>query len=268
MICSAVKKKGSTEQCPLRAIAGHTVCGKHARSKTVVLWADANRGLSEKITRIQARIRGWLVRRRLALAGPGVLCRKNLSNDEDLETCEESSREDPFTYFAFEESGKIWWFSFPTLWKWCIRNPTNPYTKVALSSSTRKRLREIWYYNRRRKIPLPLAPANVEERIRIYWNVIIQTLEDCGFGEIYLNTNFSKNTYNTILRLIRDDIPVTMRNKSARDRVDRHIRAALASTVPLHMYLAQCAYTLMIILMVPKDPYELAFTFLSAMYRA
>lgn len=268
MICAAVRKKGSTEQCSAKAITGHTLCGRHLRCKTVVLWADANKTLSSKVTRVQARIRGWLLRKRLALAGPGVLCRKNLSNDEDLDTCVESNREHPMSYFAFEESGKIWWFSFPTLWRWCIRNPTNPYTKVPLSAPTRKRLREMWYYHRKRKLPLPLVPANFDERMRIYWNVILQTFEDYGFGEIYLSLNFTKGDYISILRMIRDDIPVTMRNKAAQERVSRHIKLALASVAPLNTYLLQCAYTLMIILMVPKDPYELAFTMLSAIYRA
>lgn len=267
MICSAVRKKGSVDQCQARPIAGHPFCGRHARAKNVVLWKDANKDLSGKILRIQTRVRGWLVRKRLSLAGPGVLCRKNLANDEDLETCEESTREHPFNYFAFEESGKIWWFSFPTIWKWCIRNPTNPYTKVPLSSATRKRLRELWHYHRRHKLPLPKGPPEYGERLRTYWNVIRQTLEDHGFGDLYLTTNLTKSDYVAMFRMIRDDIPVTVRNKIVRERVDRHIRLALTSPVPIETFLLQCAYTLMVILMVPKDPYDLAFTVLSAIYR-
>jgi len=267
MICAAVRKKGSKEQCSARAYPGHTLCGRHARCKTVVLWTDANKDLSNRLVRIQARIRGWLLRSRLKLAGPGVLCRKNLANDEDLETCEESSREHPLSYFAFEESGKVWWFSFPTIWKWCIRNPTNPYTKVPLSTETRKRLRQLWYYHRKHKLPLPKGPPQFDERMRSYWNIIRQSLEDYGFGELYININFSKNEYMSMFRMIRDDIPVTMSNKAARERIDRHLRVALSSMVPLQTYLLQCAYTLMICLMVPKDPYELAFTVLSAIYR-
>lgn len=267
MLCASVRKKGSLDQCPSRAISGHPFCGRHARSKNVVRWADANKNLASKLVRVQARIRGWLLRKRVALGGPGVLCRKNLANDEDLETCEESSREHPFNYFAFEEAGKIWWFSFPTLWKWCIRNPSNPYTKVPLSQATRKRLRAMWYYHRRNKLPLPKAPPQFEERLRAYWNVVIQTLEDYGFGEIYLNIHFTKSEYISMFRMIRDDIPVTMSNKLARERVERHIRIVLSSVAPLQTYLLQCAYTLMVILMVPNDPYELAFTVLSALYR-
>lgn len=267
MLCASVRKRGCLDQCPLKALQGHTLCGKHAKSKTVVLWADANRSLSAKLVRIQALIRGWLIRKRLQLGGPGVLSRKGLANDEDLETCEESSREDPFTYFAFEESGKIWWFSFQTIWKWCIRNPTNPYTKVPLSSDTRKRLRAMWYYQRRNKLPLPKAPAQFGERNQAYWNVILQTFEDYGFGQVAMSINIPKHAYNTMFRLLRDDIEVTMTNKAAKERVDKHIRTVLLSTSPLQLYLLQCAYTLMVILMIPKDPYELAFTVLSALYR-
>jgi hypothetical protein len=267
MSCAAVRKKGSTEKCNLKALKGHSLCGRHARSKCPVLWADANKTLSSNIVRVQSLVRGWLVRKRLSLGGPGVLSRKHLSNDEDLETCEESSREHPFNYFAFEESGKIWWFSFPTIWKWCIRNPTNPYTKVPLSNETRTRLRAMWHYQRRNKLPLPKGPTQYEERIRAYWNVIQQTFEDHGFGEIHVDIRLTKQSYSTMLRLIRDDIPVTMTDKFARERIERHIRAALASDAPLQLYSLQCAYTLMVILMVPKDPYELAFTVLSALYR-
>jgi hypothetical protein len=213
-------------------------------------------------------VRGWLLRKRLALAGPGVLCRKNLANDEDLETCEESTREHPLRYFAFEESGKVWWFSFPTLWKWCIRSPTNPYTKVPLSTETRKRLREVWYYHRRHKLPLPTPPPQFDERMRAYWNVILQTLEDYGFGEVFISMNISKTEYLAILRMIYDDIPVTMRNAFDRERVRRHIRNVFASNAGVSLYRLQCAYTLMLILMVPKDPYELAFTILSSLYRS
>jgi hypothetical protein len=97
-------------------LKGHTLCGTHARAKNVTLWAEAHKGNTSGLRKAQGLIRGWLVRRRLRYAGPGVLCRKNLANDEDLETCEESSKEHPFDYFAFEENGKVWWFHFPTLW--------------------------------------------------------------------------------------------------------------------------------------------------------
>lgn len=269
MSCAAVKKKGSLQQCPSKPLKGHTLCGRHVRSKHVVLWIDANKSKSHILVRTQAIIRGWLLRKRLALGGPGVLSRKNLANDEDLETCEESSREHPFTYFGFEESGKIWWFSFPTIWKWCVRNPTNPYTKVPLSADTRKRIRQMWYYQRSHRLPLPVLAPSFNDRLTSYWNVIRQIIEDHGFGEIHPNIvlHLRKSQYNVMFRMIRDDIPVTMQNKSDRERVDKYLRIAIQNTTNIQNYILYASYTLMLVLMIPKDPYELCFTILSAMYR-
>jgi RNase P protein component len=98
--------------------------------------------------------------------------------------------------------------------------------------------------------------------------VILQTLEDYGFGEVFISMNISKTEYLAILRMIYDDIPVTMRNAFDRERVRRHIRNVFASNAGVSLYRLQCAYTLMLILMVPKDPYELAFTILSSLYRS
>ena len=96
------------------------------------------------MVRAQALVRGWLLRKRLALGGPGVLRRSLVTNDEDLVTCESKETIRPFEYFGFEENGKVWCFSFPSLWKWAVRShqPVNPYTKVPLDIETRKRMHE------------------------------------------------------------------------------------------------------------------------------
>lgn len=269
MECSAVRKIGSLERCSAKCIKGHEFCGRHMRSKHVVLWRDANKSRSQKIARAQGLVRGWLLRKRLALGGPGVLCRRDLANDEDLETCEESAKEHPYNYFGFEEAGKIWWFSFPTIWKWCLRNPTNPYTKVSLSADTRKRLREMWYFHKRHRLPLPASPPTFQDRLHGYWNIILQTFDDYGFGDIHPNivNQLTKQQYMVMFRMIREDIPVTMRNSKAREKVDYHLRLALNYSAPMNNYILFAAYTLMITLMIPKQPYELAFTVLSALYR-
>lgn len=274
ILCASVKRKGCKDQCPTRALAGHTLCGRHARSKNIVLWKDANAHRSQGIIKAQAVIRGWLLRTRLAMAGPGVLRRRNLANDEDLETCEESSKEDPFSYFAFEESGKIWWFHFPTLWRWCIRKqtPTNPYTKVPLSAETRKRLRAMWAYNRRHKLPLPQEPANSIERMEGRWYIISQLLEDNGFGDLDPNwfSRLTKRQLVEIFHMIKDDIDVTISHQRVRASTRKFVTHALslAQTSSAPQYLLQASYVLMIILVTPRDPYTLAFTMLSAMYRS
>lgn len=146
MKCASVRKKGSLDQCPANALFGHTLCGSHARAHTTVLWADANASKTACIIKIQAFVRGGLLRKRLRLNGPGVLYRSGLANDEDLVTCEDKERQDPLTYFAFNENGKVWWFDYATLSNWVYRSniPLNPYTKVPLDIDTKRRMFQIW----------------------------------------------------------------------------------------------------------------------------
>lgn len=273
--CASVKKKGSTDQCSAKPLRGHTLCGTHARAKHVTLWCDAHKDRSKSLVRFQAIVRGWLVRRRLRYAGPGVLCRKNLANDEDLETCEEASKENPYEYFAFEENGKVWWFHFPTLWKWCLRSeqPTNPYTKVPLSDDTRKRLRAIWGYCYRHKLSRPTEPETLNERLVGRWNIVCQLFADHGFGNIdpRMFLRMGKYDYVAVFRFLRDDMEMVFsKNNNTKQYVIRNCNRMIynASVVQSNMYILNSSYTLMIMLLYPKDPYILAFTILSALYRA
>ena len=206
MLCTSVRRKGSIEQCGSRALLGHTLCGTHARSKSVKLWADANVGKIAAAQRIQAIVRGWLVRNRLALAGPGVLQRTLLSNDEDLETCETANRQHPMDYFAFTENGKTWWFDFATLWKWSQMSiePVNPYTKVPLSVETKQRLRRMWSARRRRRQPLPLEPSSFQERLRHRWTVVCQIFADTALGVMNPDAllRLTKNDYIVLFRIV------------------------------------------------------------------
>lgn len=271
--CASVKKKGSTQQCTAKALAGHTLCGRHARSKTVTLWTDANKDNSARMCKAQALVRGWLVRSRLALAGPGVLRRKDLANDEDLETCETSDRVHPYDYFAFEEAGKVWWFQVGTLWRWVIRKqtPSNPYTKVPLTTDTRKRLRAIWAYNRRHKHPLPAESSDSMERMQHRWNVISQVLGDNGFGELHPNSflNLTKRQYVSIFHMMDQDLEFTVPNRKLRSFAHRIALQAItmSHTTPAAPYILQSSYLLMVLLATAKEPYTVCFTLLSAMYR-
>ena len=84
MQCASVRKKGSTDQCTARSLRGLTLCGRHAKCKTITLWADVHKKRGDGMIKTQALVRGWLLRKRLALGGPGVLSRKQTTNDEDL----------------------------------------------------------------------------------------------------------------------------------------------------------------------------------------
>lgn len=272
--CASIRKKGSIDQCTAKPLVGHTLCGRHARAKHVRLWCDAHKDTTSKIPKVQALVRGWLLRRRLRYAGPGVLCRKNLANDEDLETCEEASKENPFDYFAFEENGKVWWFHFPTLWKWCLRSaePTNPYTKVALSSDTRKRLRAVWGYQFRHKRGVPEEPNVFIDRMLGRWNIVCQIFADYGFGNINprMFLPMGKNEYAVLFRFLRDDMEIVYpeNNKTKKFVITQCNRMINnVNIVQPNIYLLNSMYTIMVLLMYPKDPYILAFTILSGLYR-
>jgi hypothetical protein len=239
------------------------------------LWAEANKNKTAGLQKVQALVRGWLLRKRLHYAGPGVLCRKNLANDDDLETCETASRQDPFEYIGFEENGKVWWFDFSTLWKWCLRSgePTNPYTKVPLTADTKKRLRAMWSYKMRHRLPRPSEPNGLSERIQGRWNIICQLFADNGFGNIdpHMFVHMGKYQYNGVFRFLRDDMQIVFPETSRTRRFVATQCNRMLYTITIiepNIFLLNSTYVLMAMMLYPKDPYVLAFTLLSALYRA
>ena len=272
--CASVRKRGSTDQCLSRALYGHTLCGRHARIKSPTLWSQIHNRATPTITRVQARVRGWLVRRRLALAGPGVLCRKGLANDEELMTFDDAKSVHPFDYFAFEEAGKIWWFSFDSIWKWCAQSlePVNPYTKVRLAVATQERLRELWAYRYHHRDTIPSEPPNYLERLQHRWNVLCQIFRNNGFIDVHPQTflRFSRTEYSTMFTLLHQDLLVVLREKDPqRDKILRYVRRAIASANEMfgYQYILQSTFNLLLLLSFHKEPYSMVFTVLSAFYR-
>jgi len=268
--CASVRKKGSLDQCPTKALVGHTLCGVHARCKTPRLWAEAHQDKVKPLVRIQARVRGWLVRARLRLGGPGVLHRVGLSNDDDLETCETSDRQYPLDYFAFEENGKIWWFDFATLWKWAQRStePANPYTKVPLSIETRRRLHKVWSYRRRHRESIPEDPRIFQDRLAMRWTIISQVIADCGFGTLPVEPflGLSMPQYLRIFRFLRDDVGATLPGERyASPLIHRCLMTAW--TISPAQFILQGSYALMAMLCHAEHPFPLAFCILSALHR-
>lgn len=272
--CASVRRKDSLDPCPCYALRGHTLCGRHAKMSTPVLWADVFRPTAPRLVRAQARIRGWLVRNRLALAGPGVLNRKDVTNDEDLVTCVSKDDIHPWSYFAFEENGKVWAFAFSTLWTWTRQSldPTNPYTKVPLSQDTRRRLREMWAYQQRHTVGLPVESLNPLDRLKQRWNVLAQMFRDNGFVDVHPENflRFTGSEYHTMFALLQQDLMVVLHDKDPqREKIMRYCRRGLALNPPMPsgQYILQAAYVLMVILSIPKNPYSLVFSVLSAFYR-
>lgn len=268
MICAAVRKKGSHDQCPSKAVFGHSLCGRHAKAKKVVLWADVHRK-NVSIVNIQALIRGWLVRTRLKTAGPGVIDRRGVTNEDDLVTCQGKQEVHPDDYFAFTENGKVWWFVFPSLWSWAARSPrpVNPYTRTPLTEDTLKRMHDMWYLRWKQRRPIR-EPNQYEDRLRNRWNVICQLFANYGFGEIDPRHfyGYTKPQYAASIRMMIDDIQVAMPDIPKRRTIMRFLRY-LQSVYRTPHYILHCTYIFMMMLFQFKDPYILAFTMLSAFYR-
>lgn len=274
MLCASVRRKGDTDQCSSLALRGHTLCGRHAKSKVPTLWSRIHQSRNDRVVKFQALVRGWLVRSRLCLAGPGVLSRTLLVNDEELLTCEPKERHPPFDYVAFSEAGKVWWFDFSTLWKWCCQSPTptNPYTKVPLSSETRSRLRRIWAYRQRNRLPLPEESTVYEQRLRSRWNVVCQVFTDHGFADAVPASfsTFGPSEFHTMFVLLERDIQdVFPDTDPGKARALRLCRRGIYRSQPIEprLYMLWSVYTMLLLLTIHNDPYTMTFSVLSALYR-
>ena len=190
-LCISCKNQKSTERCENRAILGLTFCGKHVRSSTKRLWHVVNE-LDVKASIIQKVWRGYTVRFRLKLAGPGVLKRSLCHNDEDIVSFESKEKQHPFEFFSFEEEGKVWWFDVLSILG-CLNSnlhPTNPYTRQPLTNDTRRRLRAIYKYRVHNRLPIVHQPAtkkNYEELVEHQWMKIVQVIHENGFEDIHPN---------------------------------------------------------------------------------
>jgi hypothetical protein len=208
-------------------------------------------------------------------AGPGVILRKDLANDEDIITCAEKERVHPLDFFSFVENDKVWWFEFSSLWTWCSRNeePTNPYTKVPLSADTRKRLRTVWGYKRRHREELPLESQSYEERLRHRLNILSQHFGDYGFEGVHPQTllRFTKDDYITLFVLLQRDIETVIPQSDPFRIIVSYLcanRIRGATGTPPTNYILQCVSLLLHIVTLYKDPYVVTFSILSAFYRA
>jgi hypothetical protein len=266
--CASVKNKTSTDQCKARAILGYTVCGRHAKSKVVRLWADVNRDRLVRFTKVQALYRGWCVRKVLVLAGPGVLKRAGCVNDEDLVTTEAKDRQYPFDYFGIEEAGKVWWFDFATVWEWTIRSvtPSNPYTKVLFAHSDLARLRKLHLYRRRHKLPVPAPSRDLRENIVRRWTVLAHIFRSFGFDDTHPEqfANLTHTNMRVAFRFLVDDIrAMTKPNWRLLAICSRGVSTAYTSN-------AAClinSINMLTIALTDSRSYDVVFLLLSALYR-
>lgn len=261
--CAATKRRGVANQCTSNAMNGHTLCGTHARAKKVDLWKDES-GMYERVVKCQSIARRWLVQRHLHLAGPGVLRRQALSNDEEIVSGIEASRQHPFDYFAFEENGKVWWFDFASIWIWSMKSlePVNPYTRGPLTTDTRKRLREMWVLRINRRMAMPYDAINADERIRHRLTMLCQTFADNGFTDVSPAqlVGLCKSSHVAMWRFLREDCPIA--GNACHYMLSHQL---LAANTP--SYIVNSLRMLMRLVTLQKEPYVTVFNVMSAIYR-
>ena len=262
--CASTKNKKSDDQCPHDALRGHTMCGRHRTVKAPRMWAVVVKDRTAPLTRFQAIFRGRKVRQYLALCGPGVLQRSPCVNDEDVVTCVEKGRQDPFDYFGMEEAGKVWWFDFASIWVWSLKSvdPVNPYTRGPLTIETRKRLREMWVLRINRKMVMPPEVQNAEERARLRLTMLCQTFADNGFTDVSLGQlmQLCKASHVAIWRFLRDDCPIA-------SGICSYMLSAQLLSANSPSYIVNSLRMLMRLVTLQKEPYITVFNVMSAIYR-
>jgi hypothetical protein len=186
-------------------------------------------------------------------------------NDEDLFTCESKDRQSPLNYFAFEEAGKIYWFDAENLWQWMARSvtPLNPYTKTPLSNDVRKRLREWGWRNRMSCTDID----SVDETITRRWNLIVQVFRENGFIDTHPMqfANFDRTDFRTMFVFLERDLQIVLPEKDLYRakllRLSRRGQKGDGDDI-LHS-----VFLVLKMLSIPKDPYVLVFSLLSAFLR-
>jgi hypothetical protein len=279
MQCASVKNKASTERCSAKALKNLKFCGKHAKMKVPKLWVDTD-DRSIAACRIQKIWKGYRVRYRMILQGPGILSRVKCHNEEDLVSCEERNKIHPGNYFSFEEEGKLYWFDFRTIYAWSLERlkPTNPYTRKELTIETRKRLKEIAYLRSKTALCLfhDLSRSSEYQKVfQDHWTLIGQYIEENLFEEINLGIllNLNRTQFWVFSSYMCESLLVWASEKksSRRDLYYTWMRYCLRRQTLEIGGNTDVAYyvgnTLLKILRDCKQPYEVCFQIMGARLR-
>ena len=278
--CISCRNLKSNDRCMSPALRGISFCGKHAKSKTKRIWSEVN-SLHPKAILISKIWKGYTLRNRLKLAGPGVLNREKCHNDDELVLLEHKAKVHPLDYFAFEEAGHIWWFDIRSI-VGCLNsalNPTNPYTRQPLTIDTRKRLRKIFDYRIRNGLEThhsaPPQRSNLESLDYIWLNVC-QILVENGFEDVvpnyFLRMNRSEH-FIFVYYLLNDIATLSLENPKTYNlkRCLRSMRAFRTQIMPRQQYVFSISLKLGLILSTMLhtlvEPYQFCFIIMSALYR-
>jgi len=189
--CISCRSVNSNDRCTSRSLIGLSFCGKHAKSKNKRIWSEVN-ALHPKAVLISKVWRGYTLRNRLKLAGPGVLNRHKCHNDDELVSLDPKNKLHPLDYFAFEEAGHIWWFDIRSIIG-CLSSslaPANPYTRQPLTIDTRRRIRKIFSYRLRNRLEVYHSPPQQKSAIEAenyIWMNVCQMLVENGFEDVIPN---------------------------------------------------------------------------------
>lgn len=193
-------------------VRGFLVCGVHARLKKPNYWITSD--LQNSIKKFQALWRGYAVRYRLKLAGPGVLKRSLCHNEDEMVTAEGKTEVSPFDYFSIEQDGKIWWFDQRTMIEWSQKNLqiANPFNRVPLTTDDMRRLRTLYYLRRKYGLPVLHTTQNDEDILEsrdLRWLRLVQIFNECGFVDILHPEHFIGLSYHSMRYILNGMVEQT-----------------------------------------------------------
>ena len=280
VLCSSCKNKTSNERCSSPALSGLSLCGRHIKVRSPRLWHVVN-NVESKITSITKIWRGYLVRKRLKLAGPGVLKRNQCNNSDELVSLEPITSVDVFDYFGFRENDKVYGFDIRTILDTLQRNltPINPYTRQPLPIEDRKRLRDVYSYRVRHKLSTSYEHNTFRTTDLILtnrWTQICQIMEENGFFNINPNLflGLNKSQLYALLAMIHNDLKTwAAEHKPPHSKRFLYVfwtnnvmkKYSTAQSVAEYSFFVSSI--LLSILYDSVEPYPICFIFMSALYR-
>lgn len=276
--CASCKNKKSNDRCTNLSLQGMIFCGVHSKTKNPRIWSKVN-NIDPKVINIQKIWKGYFVRKRLKLAGPGVLKRSLCNNTEELITFESIQSVNPFDYFGFEENDKVYGFDIRTIIDALHRTCKNPFTRQPLSMECRKRVREIYGFRLRNKLDnyyenniLRTPDVLLQNR----WIQVCQIIEESGFFNINPNIfmGMTKSQLFTFLSMVSNDMQIwASEHKPGKSKRFvylvwvRNVLRKFGRVEDLNYYSFNVASILCIILYDCVDSYNLCFIIMSALYR-
>jgi hypothetical protein len=256
-------------------------CGLHVRVRNPRLWVVANK-VEEKIELIVKIWRGYIVRKRIRLAGPGVLNRKQCINDEDVGTFDEKNKVHPFDYFGFEEDGRMYWGDIKSMISILnsARIPLNPYTRNEISNEARRRLREIYKYRIRNKLQVDYDTLDINMVSAVTsrrWLQVSQIIYEHELGNIDPQhfESLSRNELGDFITCILEDIHVWSHMHHRKPESKRYkyytlIRYGISKfydVISTQQYSYIISTILMHLLLDSKQDFDISFIILSSFYK-